>query len=377
MIVKTLSRKSNTNQLVNYIFKYVFKEQKQNITQTRPEQSKGGKGKFIIRHNIRSRSVKGYMKEFKENESYRLVHRKDSVMLFHTIISFSNKDKEHIDDKLLKDIALKFIEERGLNNLYAGTKHEDKDHVHLHIAISGTQLNGRSSRISKQKLHSIKLALDKYQREKYPQLKHSLPEHGKGMRLAKEAIVERVKTERQTDKQALLECLERNFSSSKSLEQFLSQIRDSGHQPYFRNGALQGIRYEGQAKYRLSKLGYDKTKLQALSQVKTTQEKTLAELQNLRSGRNREIKRAIEEPGPKKSSAEVLDRDEQKIMNEISEIRSANESKEISRDDDNDNRNIASLDDELNDKQDEDKEAEDDEKTDDTKDMDNPADETE
>src|SRR5881396_3808377 len=110
MIIKTLSRKSNTGQLVNYIFKYVFREQQKNIHPEKPEQSKSDKGKFIVRHNIRSRSVKGYMKEFKENESYRLVHRKDSVKLFHTIISFSNKDKQHINDKLLKDIAKKFIE---------------------------------------------------------------------------------------------------------------------------------------------------------------------------------------------------------------------------------------------------------------------------
>jgi hypothetical protein len=380
VIIKTLSRKSNTGQLVSYIFKYVFKEKEKNNAPVKPENVKAGKGKFIIKHNIRSRSVKGYMKEFKENESYRLVYRKDSVMLFHTIISFSNKDKEHIDDKFLKDIAEKFIEERGLNNLYAGTKHEDKDHVHLHIAISGTQLNGRSSRISKQKLHSIKLALDKYQREKYPQLKHSLPEHGKSKRLAKEAIVERIKTERQTDKQALLACIEKNYSSSKSLEQFLSQLKEAGHQPYFRNGALQGIRYEGQTKYRLSRLGYDKTKLQASSQVKIEQDKTLAELQNLRSGRNREIKRTIEERDVKKSAVVVLDKEEQKIMDEISEIRSGREDKEISKDDDNDNRNMTSENEELNDKHDEDKETDDDEKTndtDDTNDYDNPADEME
>ena len=343
MIIKSLSRKSNTGQLVNYVFKYVFKEK--NIEPTKPEQSKNDKSKFIIRHNIRSRSVKGFIKEFKENEKYRLVHRKDSVKLFHNIISFSNKDKEHINDKLLKDIAQKFIEERGLNNMYAGTKHEDKDHIHLHITISGTQLNGRSSRISKQQLHHIKIALDKYQREKYPQLKHSLPEHGKSKRLAKEAIVERVKTERQTDKQALIESLEKAYSTSKSQEQFISRLINSGHQPYFRNGAFQGVRFEGKTKYRLSGLGFDKTRLQALGQVKTNQDKTLNELRNLRASRSNDQKRSITQIAAEKHILAATNQNEKQLQ-EISAIRNSEESRDIGGGDTNENQSIAPADDE-------------------------------
>jgi hypothetical protein len=357
VIIKSLSRKSNTGQLVSYVFKYVFKEQ--DAKHTRREQSKNEKSKFIIRHNIRSRSVKGFIKEFKENEKYRLVHRKDSVKLFHTIISFSNKDKEHINDKLLKDIGKKFIEERGLNNMYAGTKHENKDHIHLHITVSGTQLNGRSSRISKQQLQHIKIVLDKYQREKYPQLKHSLPEHGKSRRLTKEAIVERVKTERQTDKQALIECLEKAYTGSRSQEQFLSQLKQAGHQPYFRNGAFQGVKFEGQMKYRLTNLGFDKTRLAVLDQVKATQGKALAELQDIRSGRNKDLKRAIPEPDLKKTTTEVLDKNEQKAMDELSEIRSSHENKEIERDEPDQDYNRDLVTDESNNNEDETKERDD------------------
>lgn len=344
MIVKSLSRKSNTGQLVNYVFKYVFKER--NIKPTKSEQSNNDKSKFIIRHNIRSRSVKGFIKEFKENEKYRLVHRKDSVKLYHNIISFSNKDKEHINDKLLKDIAQKFIQERGLNNMYAGTKHEDKDHIHLHITISGTQLNGRSSRISKQQLHHIKIVLDKYQREKYPQLKHSLPEHGKSKKLAKEAIVERVKTERQTDKQALIECLERAYSTSKSQEQFLSRITNSGHQPYFRNGAFQGIRFEGKTKYRLSGLGFDKTRLHAFDQVNKNQEKVLNELRSLRAGRSNDQKRSISQITAEKPVL-ASNNENEKQLQELSAIPNSDDSKEIGGGDTNENPSIAPADDEL------------------------------
>jgi hypothetical protein len=331
MIIKSLSRKSNTDQLVSYIFKYVFKGKEKSIATTKKVQTKSNKEKFIIRHNIRSRSMNGFVKEFKENESFRLVHRKDSVKLYHTIISFSNKDKAHITDNILKDIAKKFIEERGLNNLYAGTKHEDKDHVHLHISVSGTQLNGKSSRVSKQKLHSIKLALNKYQREKYPQLVNSLPEHGKSKRLSKEAVVERIKIERQTDKQTLHECLEKAYSNSKSQEEFLSQLKESGHQPYYRNGALQGIRFEGHMKYRLTRLGFDKARLKELGQIKPNGNKALDELQKLRAGQNKDLRRIIE-PVNKKDTQEKYDKNEKQVLEELSDARAGNDNKEIERD---------------------------------------------
>ena len=331
MIIKTLSRKSNTGQLVNYIFKYVFRERIKSVSPGKQEQLKTDKNKFIIRHNIRSRSINGMIKEFKENESFRLVHRKDSVKLFHTIISFSIKDKEHINDKLLKDIAKKFIEERGLNNLYAGTVHYS-EHIHLHISVSGTQLNGRSSRISKQKLHSIKLALDKYQREKYPkELANSLPEHGKNKRLAKQSIIQTIKAERQTNKQALLECLEKTYLNSKSQKHFLSQLKDLGHEPYFRNGSFQGVKFEGKTKFRTNRLGFDKTKLQVLDRVKANQDFGLKELQKIRDGRNKDLKRTIAEHALKKGTSVNLDKNEQKLMDELSEIRSANDNKEIER----------------------------------------------
>lgn len=350
MIIKALSRRSNTGQLVNYIFRYVFREHDKSIKSTKPEQLKIDKGKFIIRHNIRSRSIKGITKEYKLNESFRLVHRKDSTQIFHFILSFSNRDKNHINDSLLKDIASKFIEERGLNNLYAGTKHEDKDHIHLHFLVSGTSLSGYSSRISKQKLHSIKIALDKFQREKYPQLVNSLPEHGKGKRLTKEAVIRTIKAERQTDKQVLLACLEKTYEGSKSQEHFFSRLKELGHEPYFRNGTFQGIRFKGQTKFRLSRLGFDKTRLTALDQAKVVEQKALGELQKLRA-RDKDLKRAITEPDFKKSTPEALNKNEQKLMDDLSEIRGGREGEEIERNEVDESCNKEAAAEEVNDKE--------------------------
>jgi len=308
-ILKTLSRTSNSDQLVKYIFRYFFNDKKQ--VKNKPEEPP-----FILRHNIRSRSLKGFIREFNENEAFRLVHRKDSVKLFHTIISFSNKDKEHINDKLLKDIFKKFIAERGMNNLYTGCKHEDRDHIHLHISISGTQLNGRSSRISKQKLHHIKIALDAYQKEKYPQLINSLPEHGKGKTKSKEAILNQIMASRQTDKETLFKHIEATHDKSTSKEEFLSQLRERGFETYYRQGSMQGLKYNGK-KYRFSGLGIDPGIFKAPCWLQMRETKELATLQSIRGNHPQKLRKSI--PFAKEVNPRITLNDQE--LDELAQIR--------------------------------------------------------
>lgn len=329
MIVKCMSRKTNNSgQLIRYVLRYVLNDEKNIDTINK---SSNLRSKILIRHNIRSRSLKGFVKEFQENEKYRIVHRKDSVRLFHHVIAFSSKDREHINDKLLKDISEKFIALRGENNLFLGAAHFNKESIHIHCIVSGTNVAGYSSRISKQQLHHLKLSLQKYQLEIYPKLVNSLPEHGiKNKRLDKEVIIQKVKAERQTNKQTLIECLEKTYSNSKSQEHFLSQLIKLGNKPYYINGALQGVKFEGK-KYRIARLGFDKSKLRELDKIKIIEDKTLSELKSLREGRSKEQKRTINEPDIKKSTPVTLDQNEQRLMDELSEIRSDNDSKELER----------------------------------------------
>jgi len=274
----------------------------------------------MIRHNIRSRSsMKNLIKEFEENESYRLVKRRDSVKLFHTVLSFSNKDTQFLNDKILKDIAKKFIAEFGNNCLHIGTKHINKSHIHLHIATSGTQLNGRSSRISKQHLHHIKIELDKFQKEKYPELV-SLPEHGKNKKISKEKVLQTIKAERQTNKETLLTSIEKTYAISKSKDHFLSQLKKTGHEIYYRNGRLQGVKYQGK-KYRLNRLGFDEFKLQSLGLEQSKEAMELTALKELRTKSSKELIKnntlRINENDP----SAILDKEEQKELDELSTIR--------------------------------------------------------
>ncbi len=331
MIIKFLSRKSsNSKQLLEYILRYIVDDNKLTKTDLTINDSNVRPNKFIIRHNVRSRSIKGFVREFNENESYRIVHRKDSVKLFHAVISFSNKDKELINDKILKDIANKFIEERGSNILHVGSKHEDKEHIHMHICSSGTQLNGRSARISNQKFKSIKLALDRYQRENYPFLVNSLPEHGKSKRLAKEALLESFKTNRQSNKATFLEKLDELSSNAISKEDFLTQIKNLGHELYFRTGKLQGVLFEGKVKYRFSRLGFDQERLERIGEG-ISLIKGLQDLKAIRQQEPRE--REAKQPQPEPVKMAKTDEMEIKLA-ELTSIR--NKSRVIDKEKDED-----------------------------------------
>lgn len=284
---------------------------------------------FIIRHNVRSRSLKGFIREFEENESYRLVHRKDSVKIFHTIISFSNKDSHLVTDRMLKDIAAKYISERGLNNLYVGAKHSDRDHVHIHLAVSGVQLNGRSSRITKQQFHHIKLELDRYQKLKYPQLIHSLPQHGRKKREAdREEVLNTIKRNREAKKELLCESLKNIYDKSKSKEQFLEELKVLGYEPYYRNHKLQGVLCDG-TKFRLGRLGYDEATLESLDQ-QHREELTVQELTDLRGAPQQDIdnRMKVAEEASEVREVQEVPIHEENMLEELASLRMRSEERE-------------------------------------------------
>lgn len=84
MIIKNLTRKKGTGQLIGYLFRYFLKEDKTLNVDRKP---------LIIKHNLRSNNIESWTKQFRENEALRLQKRKDNILVHHTIISFSNRDK--------------------------------------------------------------------------------------------------------------------------------------------------------------------------------------------------------------------------------------------------------------------------------------------
>jgi hypothetical protein len=243
---------------------------------------------LVITHNIGAKSVSGYIKAFEQNEAGRINKRSNSITVHHTIISFSNKDSHHVSEDMLKDIAKRYVELRGKDNLFVITPHYDRTHVHLHCAVSGVKTNGLSSRISQKDYADIKVKMDEYQKERYPQMEHSLPDHGKKKReKARETLKIGKIAERSTNLKSVHQLLETAYRESQSKEEFFNKIKGSNIEPYYRNGKLTGIRYENM-KFRLANLGYDERRLSALGQSKTNEEKHLQELQQIRAKKEKE-----------------------------------------------------------------------------------------
>ncbi|HRF75748.1 MAG TPA: relaxase/mobilization nuclease domain-containing protein [Chitinophagales bacterium] len=299
MIVKSLTRRSNTLQLVNYLFK----------------QEKGERLQPILKRNLRSRTAEGWAKEIDANDALRIRRRTDNIRLYHTVLSFSDRDKAHIDKSLLKDISKKYVELRGRDSIFLASSHTDKDHIHLHIIQSGTKyLTGESNRISKKEFHELKLALDLYQKEKYPQLIHSLPEHGKSLRMQK--------TEREyqsqnrggilSQKEQLFQTMETAYTKSKSLGHFLDQLKSEGYNSYNRGGKLYGLEDTEGRHYRFKTLDYAE-KIKSLQKEADIEEKALQDLADLRESKNmereEEYEREMEEEETVEEETETDDSD--------------------------------------------------------------------
>lgn len=270
-----MSRKSGIKQLLTYLFK---DEQKLKDNNHAP---------LVIHKNIRSRRIDRITKEFEKNEALREYKRKDMVQAYHTVLSFNDKDREHITESMLRDITKHYMEVRGNDALYIATAHFNEAHIHIHIAESGTKfMTGKANRISKQNFQQLKVAMQTYQKEKYPSLSHSLPGHGTRSKVARTG-----ERGNRSHKAALEEIVKSAYEKASSVAQFEAALKSAGHEPYYRNNKLTGIRYEGDQKYRLSRLGYDKEKHEELQTKEKEEAAELNELESIRedsSSRDRE-----------------------------------------------------------------------------------------
>lgn len=274
MIVKSLSRKSNPAQLIHYATRY--------ITNGKTTKDKKEQMMILVKHNIRSNTVEGFVSEFKQNESFRLYKRKDSVVLFHTILSFSPDDKTKVSTVILKDLSKKFIELQSPRCLSLAVAHFEKQHTHIHVLNSGVQVNGRSARVSKREFSRILQELEQYQAEKYPQLVHSKIDHSKKKVKESEQLIEQFKTSRKTKKLELHTEMSKFLQTSSSVEELVQSLSKNNRTVYYRNGRLQGIESEGK-KYRFSSLGFSSHHLDVLSQKTIQHQKAVSELSELRS----------------------------------------------------------------------------------------------
>jgi hypothetical protein len=264
-VVKILARHN-----LNYrsLLSYILKEQNE-----KPQ---------IITHNLHTVDPLISAREFLENETYRVTTRSDQVTMYHEILSFSNQDTQKIYPEMLEDIGRKYIELRGNEGVYFGAVHKDRDHIHLHFCVSGTKLyTGIAMRLSKENLKELKINLQEYQKQKYPELEKSICEHGKGKPYQQNK--EYYKNQRTTMKANIEDIVKTCLEKADTQKKFLELLRENKIYHYERKtGEPTGVVVEN-SKYRFTSLDMDMNRFRSLPIDHEEDKKALKELEDIRN----------------------------------------------------------------------------------------------
>ena len=291
MLIKSLSRKSGGfGQLIDYI--------------SREKAVVKVNGKTLYeKHLLLGNKKDEWIKQFKENESLRLTKRDKSNLMYHELLSWHGNDREVIlrNPEMLRELAREYLNQRAPDSQALAFAHQDKEHVHLHCMISGLSFgSGRSNRISKEQFRTIKENMERFQREKYPEIKHSSITHNlppKSPITDKEHQI--IKRGKSTQRQALQEQLEGIIKNCNSKEQFYRRLEDTGLKTYSRGGKVYGVEQENERNIRFKSIGIE----DKLNELDKTEER-LSDISSLRNqGRgdkslpnNKESLNTIESP---------------------------------------------------------------------------------
>lgn len=256
MLYKSMSRKDgggSTGQLLSYILKEKEREKVEE--------------KCIYRFNVFGKSVKDMHEEYLKNEVNRIHKSKNRVSAFHEIISFSkHEDRHRITDEVLRETAEKFFELRNPNSLTVMAVHHEKDAVHLHACISGTTLDGQSMRISREAFKQLKLDLEQWRLERFPELQHSYIDHNvKSKSIIGDKEFQVIKREGVSENGKIQATLERLFERATSKEDFYTKIKEQFSM--YTRGKNDGITLESGRNLRLSSLGFTSDRMTELDKV--------------------------------------------------------------------------------------------------------------
>lgn len=327
-VVRAYSRRGGTAQLLRYALKQ--------------EKILNKEGKYVlVTRNLRSKSIDGYIEEFQLNHMMRSYTRKNGLECYHTTISWSYKDADLVTEQVMRDMASKFMSLRSRGSLFLSIGHFNTDSPHLHIIHSATSLNGKSARISREEFANLKIELDAYQNKRWPELIHSLPDHGKAKRLKTIPEKSAYKNRRTPlDIQKIQKWLDKAYEKAHSREEFISSVEAVGLEIYSRNNRLQGVKFKG-LKHRFSKYGITQEMFQHLDEIEQKETKMLQEIESIRSQKSysREIDYEYDDGQEHSRDEPHDDEDEKSEVNDNDEeytVDDSEEEQEDSTDDDDD-----------------------------------------
>jgi len=154
MIIKSLSRQTKS---FGALYKYLTRD----------------KDSILRGFNLYSNpySKKETVKEFLQNADY-LKRSRGKNYYYHEIISLVKNNLSKMEqEKILSDLASKYISLRAENHLTFTALHTDKKHTHIHLMISANEYMGtKRVRLSKKDFNTIQKEIEQYANTIYPEL---------------------------------------------------------------------------------------------------------------------------------------------------------------------------------------------------------------
>ncbi len=224
---------------------------------------------FAVTHNLKGKSIDGWVQQFKSNEQYRLRKRTDSVLLTHEILSWHRDDAKNITLAKMETMAREYIRLRNPNGIYVAVPHFDKDHYHIHICASGIEYKtGKSLRLSQLEFLKLKKNIQQYQIEHFPELIKSVVAHGKKERsiTSDKEFQIKLRTGRETRKEQVIAILKTCYKKANSKEIFFQLLNESGLKTYQRSGETTGVVHNNY-KFRFSRIGFTDERFEELNKL--------------------------------------------------------------------------------------------------------------
>ena len=226
---------------------------------------------FCVTHNLKGSEIEIWEKQLKQNEMHRKHKRSNSVYFTHEILSWHREDAKNIFLGKLESMTRQYIQLRNPKGIYIATPHFDRDHVHVHILVSGIEYkSGKGMRLSKTALLKLKEDIQNYQLERFPELTKSVVAHERKKphlpKMTEKEYQIKYRTGRETEKEKVFEKINECYTKATSKENFFQLLKELKLITYERNGKLVGI-IHNKYKFRFNRLGFTEIKLEHLNRA--------------------------------------------------------------------------------------------------------------
>lgn len=249
---------------------------------------------FIYKQNLYGLTNKQISREFMNNEKNRIYKKSNNIKFYQDIIAFSDLDKNKLSIPIIEDLTKEYIRQRSPYLQAYAIAHFNGDSHHVHIISSPIEVGtGLNLRLSKKEFADLKLHMQKYQQERYPELSNSIVRHG--LNEGKTNTIEmknnnhKIETTLEKLKYEVNQC----YINGNGQQHFLELLKQKGLKTYQRDGFIVGIVHNFK-KYRFTKL-LPGCHVKIDTREELVEKNRYEELQELRYLENERMEREIDE----------------------------------------------------------------------------------